>query len=133
MPEPIIKVVRRVRKRAECPVCGRPCSAYKRKQRRLRDIGDLRGGRPVELHVIYAQYYCRRCGRYFNVDMSNLAKPGAQYTRPVVELAVRLVGEESLAYRQASWHLWRDHRVFVPIGTVQNWVQAAEKEGDGGA
>ena len=25
----------------------------------------------------------------------------------------------------ASWHLWRDHRVFVPYATMQNWVEAA--------
>src|SRR5207253_3633257 len=31
-------------------------------------------------------------------------------------------------YRPASWHLWRDHRVFVPFGTMQNWVEAGEKK-----
>jgi hypothetical protein len=35
-----------------------------------------------------------------------------------------------LPYRAASWHLWRDHRVFVPYATIQNWVEAAgEKKG----
>jgi hypothetical protein len=37
---------------------------------------------------------------------------------------VRLVVEDSLPYRAASWHLWRDHRVFVPFATIQNWVEA---------
>jgi len=38
---------------------------------------------------------------------------------------VRLVAEDGLPYRAASWHLWRDHRVFVPFATLQNWVEAA--------
>ena len=46
----------------------------------------------------------------------------AHYTHRVVSLAVRLVVEDGLAYRIASWHLWRDHRVFVPFATIQNWV-----------
>jgi hypothetical protein len=45
-----------------------------------------------------------------------------------MDLAVRLVVEDSLPYRPASWHLWRDHRVFVPFGTIQNWVEAGEKK-----
>jgi hypothetical protein len=38
---------------------------------------------------------------------------------------VRLVAEDGLPYRAASWHLWRDHRVFVPFATAQNWAEAA--------
>jgi hypothetical protein len=33
-----------------------------------------------------------------------------------------------LPYRPASWHLWRDHRVFVPWATIQNWVEATGKK-----
>jgi transposase InsO family protein len=40
-------------------------------------------------------------------------------------MAVRLVVEDGLPYRPASWHAWRDHRVFVPWATIQNWVEAA--------
>jgi hypothetical protein len=43
----------------------------------------------------------------------------------VQQKAVRLVVEDGLPYRSASWHLWRDHRVFVPFATIQNWVEAA--------
>jgi hypothetical protein len=43
-------------------------------------------------------------------------------------LAVRLVVEDSLPYRSASWTLWRDHRVFVPFATIQNWVAAGGKK-----
>ena len=42
---------------------------------------------------------------------------------------VRLVVEDSLPYRAAGWALWRDHRVFVPFATIQNWVEAGGKKG----
>src|ERR687895_121569 len=39
-------------------------------------------------------------------------------------------GEQSITWRilpcpAASWHLWRDHRVFVPFATLQNWIEAS--------
>ena len=43
-------------------------------------------------------------------------------------MAVRLVVEDGLPYQAASWHLWRDHRVFVPYATIQNWVEAGGKK-----
>jgi hypothetical protein len=55
--------------------------------------------------------------------------PGSHYTQRVIALAVRLVVEDGLPYRLASWHLWRDHRVFVPFATLQNWVEAGGKKG----
>jgi hypothetical protein len=55
--------------------------------------------------------------------------PGSHYTHRVIALAVRLVVEDGLPYRAASWHLWRDHRVFVPFSTIQNWVEAGGKKG----
>jgi hypothetical protein len=61
--------------------------------------------------------------------MSDLAAPKAHYTYRVVALAVRLVVEDDLPYQTASWHLWRDHRVFVPFATIQNWVEARGKKG----
>jgi hypothetical protein len=60
--------------------------------------------------------------------MSDLALPHSLYTHRVVALAVRLVVEDGLPYRSASWHLWRDHRVFVPFATIQNWVEAGGKK-----
>jgi hypothetical protein len=61
--------------------------------------------------------------------MSDYASPKSHYTHRVVSLAVRLVVEDGLPYQAASWHLWRDHRVFVPFATVQNWVEAGGKKG----
>jgi hypothetical protein len=45
-------------------------------------------------------------------------------------LAVRLVVEDGLPYRTASWQLWHDHRVFVPFATIQNWVEAGGKKSE---
>jgi len=60
--------------------------------------------------------------------MSDLAARHSHYTRRVVDLAVRVVVEDGLPYRAAEWHLWRDHRVFVPWATIQNWVEAGGKK-----
>ena len=56
-------------------------------------------------------------------------RAGSQYTHRVINLAVRIVVEDGVPYRPASWHLWRDHRVFVPFATIQNWVEAGGKKG----
>ena len=69
------------------------------------------------------------CRKYFNADMADLADPGSHYTRRVIDIAVRLVVEDGLPYRTAGWTLWRDHRVFVPYATIQNWVEAGGKKG----
>jgi hypothetical protein len=79
--------------------------------------------------VLYSQHFCTRCRKYFNADMSDLAEPGSHYTRRVVDTAVRLVVEDGLPYRTASWSLWRDQRVFVPYATIQNWVEAGGEKG----
>ena len=85
----------------------------------------MRAGRPLDLHVTYSRHRCRCCRTHFNADMLDLALPGSHYTHRVTAMAVRLVVEDGLGYRAASWHLWRDHRVFVPFATVENWVEAA--------
>jgi hypothetical protein len=93
-------------------------------------LGRLSRDRPCDLYVVYSRHYCVRCLSYFSADLSDLAPPGSHYTQRVIALAVRLVVEYGLPYRAASWHLWRDHRVFVPFATIQNWVEAAgEKSG----
>ena len=86
---------------------------------------------PWALVVTYSQHYCTKCRKYFNADLTDLAPPGSQYTHRVIDLAVRLVVEDGLPYRPASWHLWRDHRVFVPFATIQNWGEAGGKKGAG--
>lgn len=126
---PEAKVVPRSRnsKRLKCPACGHLAYRDKVLTRTLHDLSDLAANRPRDLVVSYSQHCCSRCRKYFTADLSDLAWPQSLYTCRVVALAVRLVVEDGLPYRSASWHLWRDHRVFVPFATIQNWVEAGGK------
>ena len=127
---PRAKVSRQSRnyRKRPCPQCGRSCYRNTTVERTLRDVGDLVSGRPREIQLTYSQHYCCKCRRYFNADTSDLAPPKSHYTHRVIALAVRVVVEDGLPYRAASWHLWRDHRVFVPFATIQNWVEAGGKK-----
>ena len=128
---PRSKVVERSRnrRRRPCPQCDRSCYRHRTMQRTLHDLGDLVSERPREIRLTYSQHYCCKCKSYFNADMLDLAPPKSHYTHRVIALAVRLVVEDGLPYRAASWHLWRDHRVFVPYATIQNWVEAGGEKG----
>ena len=129
LPAPQIVAYDRNLEHTPCLRCGHFCYRHKWGERTLHDLGDLSTGHPVDLLVTYSSHYCSRCRRHFNVDLSDVAPPGSHYTHRVIELAVRLVVEDNLPYRPASWHLWRDHRVFVPFATIQNWVEAGGKKG----
>jgi transcription elongation factor Elf1 len=113
-----------------CPRCGRRAGRYALASRTLHDLGNPRSGHPVDLLVRYSKHHCCSCGVRFAIDLSDLALPKCLYTRRVQQLAVRLVAEDGLPYQAASWHLWRDHRVFVPYATIQNWVEAAGEKKD---
>jgi hypothetical protein len=128
LPAPLVQERSRSFRRRCCPTCGRSCPRRSRGQRLVHDLGSLRRNRPCDLRVLYSKHYCTSCGRYFNVDLSDLAPAGSHYTHRVLDLAVRLVVEDGLPYRLASWHLWRDHRVFVPFATLQNWIESAGKK-----
>jgi hypothetical protein len=112
-----------------CPHCHHTSGRNSVQTRILHDLGDLITGRPRDIHITYSQHYCPRCRTYFNADTSDYALPKSHYTHRVVSMAVRLVVEDGLSYQAASWHLWRDHRVFVPFATIQNWVEAGGKKG----
>ena len=128
LPKPRVIQHNRNFKHRLCPRCHH--SAYRLRicTRRLHDLGDALAGRPRDLLITHSQHHCPKCNRYFNADMEDLALPRSHYTHRVVGLAVRLVVEDGLPYRSASWHLWRDHRVFVPWATIQNWVEATGKK-----
>lgn len=129
LPKAKVSKRRRSHRRRCCPQCGRSAYRLRTVVRRLHDLGDSVSGRPRDIEITYSQHRCLRCGLYFNVDMDDLALPKSHYTHRVVHTAVRLVVEDGLPYRSASWHLWRDHRVFVPFATIQNWVEAGGKKG----
>jgi hypothetical protein len=128
LPTPLCEARSRNYPRRTCPRCGRPCPRHSLGHRTLLEVGSPRRDRPRQLCVVYSKHRCRLCGLFFSADLSDLAPPGSHYTHRVIRLAVRLVAEDGLPYRAASWHLWRDHRVFVPFATLQNWVEAAGKK-----
>jgi hypothetical protein len=130
LPKPRIEPRSRNYKARRCPRCGARAGRYATATRTLHDLGDTRAGRPIELVVTFSRHHCSQCDLFFPTDTSDLARPKCQYTRRVQELAVRLVAEDGLPYRAAEWHLWRDHRVFVPWATIQNWVEAAGEKKD---
>jgi hypothetical protein len=125
LPKPRIERRSRNYPTRRCQRCGGRAGRYAVAARTLHDLGDPRSDRPVDLVVTYSKHGCPHCGCHFSVDQSDLALPKCLYTRRVQQLAVRLVAEDGLPYQAASWHLWRDHRVFVPYATIQNWVEAA--------
>ena len=129
LPRTKISVRSRNYRRRPCPRCGH--SAYRDRivRRTLHDLGNPFTGRPRDIVLLCSQHYCRHCHKYFNADASDLADPGSHYTRRVVDTAVRLVVEDGLPYRSAAWALWRDHRVFVPYASIQNWVEVGGEKG----
>ena len=131
LPPPHVERRTRNYQRRQCPRCGRSVPRCNQGQRTLHDLGNVRTGRPIDLVVSYSKHRCPDCRRCFNANMTDLALPRCHYTHRVQQTAVRLVVEDGLPYRSASWHLWRDHRVFVPWATIQNWVEAAGEKKPG--
>jgi len=131
LPPPEIVPASRTYTRQACPRCGHQASRDKQYQRTLHDWGNLDLWCPRDLVVTYSQHDCTKCRTYFHADLSALAPPGAQYTHRVMDLAVRLVVEDGLPSRPASWHLWRDHRVLVPCATIQHGGEAGGTKGAG--
>ena len=125
LPKPKVKYRSRERKKCRCPNCDYLARQHDVRKRSLHHLGDSLSGRPVEIILRYSNHYCCKCKKYFNVDTTDIAPFKSDYTNVVIELAIRLVVDDGLPYRSASWHLWRDHRVFVPFATIQNWVEAA--------
>ena len=128
LPQARIRRQSRNYKRRRCPRCERSAYRLRTVVRRLHDLGDPVSGRPRDIHITYSQHRCLECNTCFNADMDDLAPPKSHYTHRVIHTAVRPVVEDGLPYRSASWHLWRDHRVFVPFATIQNWVEAGGKK-----
>jgi transposase len=129
LPQPIVQRRSRNKRKCACPKCGYRAYRNKKRTRRLHELGDTIAGRPRDIDLEIGEYICSRCGEIFVSDTSDLAPKGSHYTHRVIERAVRSVVEDGLPYRGASWRMWRDHRVFVPFATIQNWVEAAGKKG----
>lgn len=125
LPKPILEHRSRNYRRRRCPRCDKVCYRHSKGRRLLHDLGDSRSGRPHDIEIIYSKHYCEKDKMYFVAEMKDLALPGSCYTHRVISLALRLVIEDGLPLRTASWHLWRDHVVYVPFGTIRNWIEGA--------
>jgi hypothetical protein len=129
LPQPRVRHHSRNYRRRRCPHCGHAAYRNGLGHRTLHDLSSLQAGCPLDLLVRYSKHRCPSCRHCFVADTSDLAPSGSHYTTRVSAVAVRLVVEDGLPYRTASWHLWRDHRVFVPYATIQNWIEVAGKKG----
>ncbi len=129
LPPPLVRHRSRNYRRRRCPLCGHAAYRNGLGSRTLHDLSTLQSGRPLDLSVRYSKHRCPACRHCFGADLTDLAPPGSHYTHRVITVAVRLIVEDGLPFRTASWQLWRDHRVFVPYATIQNWVEAAGKKG----
>ena len=98
-------------------------------QRTLHYLGALSPGRPGDLLVTDSSPYCAHGQKSCHIDLSDVAPPGGHDPHRGTQWAVRLVVAEGVPYRPTRGHLWRDPRVFVPCGTIQNWVEAGGKKG----
>jgi hypothetical protein len=125
LPPPLVHHRSRNYRRRRGSQCGHVAYRNGLGCRTLHDLSTLQTGRPLVLSVRYSKHRCPSCRHGFGADLSDLAPPGSHYTHRVIMVAVRSVVEDGLPYRTASWHLWRDHRVFVPSATLQNWVEVA--------
>jgi len=128
LPRPILEHRSRNYRRRKCPLCNKGCYRDSKGRRLLHDLGDTRDGRPRDIEIIYSKHRCEKDKIYFNANMTDLAPPGSCYTHKVISVALRLIFEDGLPLRTASWHLWRDHLVYIPFATVQNWVEGAGKK-----
>jgi len=88
-------------------------------------------GRPVDLLVDILLSLLCTMPEAFQHRSDDVAPPGGHYTHRVTQLAVRLVVEDGVPTPTSFGNLWRDHRVFVPFATIQNWVEAGEKKAQG--
>src|SRR5712691_9754439 len=131
LPQPEIVLYRRNDTRQPCPRCGHSASRDTQSHRTLHDLGNLAVWCPRDLVVTYAQHDWTKCRTYLNADRADLAPPGRHSPHRVIDLAVCIVVEAGVPYRPARWHLWRDHRVFVPCATIQNGLEAGGKKGAG--
>lgn len=131
LPQPEIVSYSRNDKRHVCPHGGHVAYRDQQSQRTLHDVGHLDLWCPRDLVIISAQHDCTKCRTSCNADLSALAPPGSHDTHRVMDLAVRLVVEDGVPSRPASWHLWRDHRVCVPCATIQHGVEAGGNKGAG--
>lgn len=104
-----------------CPTCGVDAPRVWEVTRLAIDI-DLE--QPVVLAVEVSVHACRACQRHFRAQPPFL-RPGAIYTRRVVQKAVASFQEDAMAARRIPDRLARDFCVRPSEKMVRRWVQEA--------
>lgn len=129
LPQPVIQIRSFDARKAPCPRCKRLCSRESRLIRTAHDLGSLQNNRPLDLEIHYSYHHCKPCNKWFaNPALGKLLPEYKQYTQAVIDTALAYVTEQNQPLRDASWCMWRFHRVFVPWITIRNWVLAAGKK-----
>jgi hypothetical protein len=129
LPAPHLGLESRHHQHTPCPRCGPLASRHTSAPRTLHDRGDVATGRPVALLVTSSSPPGAPGQQSCTLALSALAPPGRQDTNRGMDLAVRVVGEESVPYRPARWPLWRAPRVLVPWATLHHGGEAGGKKG----
>ena len=129
LPVPTCMAYDRNHKHTPCPRCGGRAPRHTSGQRLVHDLGDVSSGWPVDLLGTSSSHSCAHGQKPLNIDLSDVVPPGSHSTHRVIDLAVRVVGEDGLPYRPASGHRWRAPRGCVPFATLQHWVEAGGKTG----
>jgi hypothetical protein len=109
------------RKIAPCPRCGEICKRHSVGKRRIREIG-IKG--PSVLEVTYSKHYCVNCRKYFSLPMEHLAPPNSRFTNRVHRIALDLMGNQSLSYKEATNRMEQKYHVHIPPTTLCDWVAA---------
>ena len=99
---------------APARAAARGCHRDTTGRRAWRAGGSLRNDRPRDRRPAYPRPSGARCPRSLSADPSGRAPPGRPCTHRAISRASRLVLGDGWPSRAASWHLWPDHRVFVP-------------------
>ena len=129
LPPPELVLSSRTYTRQACPRCGPQAYRDKQYQRTLHDLTSTCGVRVVSWSPIRSTTV--RSVASTLMQTSQISPHPVVSTPPRDGLGGAAGGRGWLAYRPASWPLWRDHRVFVPFATIQNWVEAGGKKGAG--
>ncbi len=107
------------RKEAINEETGEVCRRHSTGVRRLKDIG-LTG--PSILEVTYSKHYSPMTKRFFNIDMSHIAKKGRRYTNRVVDTTIDLITEYDMTLDKASEFMKNKYFVNIPPTTIHDWV-----------
>ena len=104
LPPPRIERRRRVYRHRRCPFCGGKARRCGMAHRVLHDLGDARGGRPVDIHLTYSTHQCSSCRRCFNADMDSpgLAQVPVHPPRPAASGAAGDRGRPALSGGQLA-------------------------------